>query len=122
MTKGIAPMDELSLFTLALGVSKPWQVVDLKFSNRNDTAHSAFSSAQNRLNASNKFTRTKGLCHVVVSAKLQSFNFVIHGIKSSKKEHRRLFAALPERGNDIPAILVRQHNIENYEHVIAREG
>jgi len=32
MTKGIAPMDELSLFTLALGVSKPWQVVDLKFS------------------------------------------------------------------------------------------
>lgn len=25
-------MDELSLFTLALGVAKPWQVVDLKFS------------------------------------------------------------------------------------------
>jgi len=31
-TKGIASMDELSLFTLALGVSKPWKVVDLKFS------------------------------------------------------------------------------------------
>jgi transposase len=30
--KGYALMNELGLFTLALGLSKPWQVVDLKFS------------------------------------------------------------------------------------------
>jgi transposase len=30
--KGIVLMDELSLFTLALGLSKPWQVVDIRFS------------------------------------------------------------------------------------------
>jgi hypothetical protein len=30
--KGNASMDELGLFTLALGLSKPWQVSDLKFS------------------------------------------------------------------------------------------
>ena len=30
--KGYASMNELGLFTLALGLSKPWQVVDLKFS------------------------------------------------------------------------------------------
>ena len=30
--KGYASMDELGLFTQALGLSKPWQVVDLKFS------------------------------------------------------------------------------------------
>jgi hypothetical protein len=32
ITKGIVPMDEHILFTIALGVSKLWQVVDLKFS------------------------------------------------------------------------------------------
>jgi transposase len=30
--KGIASMDELSLFSLALGLAKPWKVADLKFS------------------------------------------------------------------------------------------
>jgi transposase len=30
--KGDVSMDELSLFTLALGIAKPWRVVDLKFS------------------------------------------------------------------------------------------
>lgn len=30
--KGYASMDELGLFTQALGLSKPWQVIDLKFS------------------------------------------------------------------------------------------
>lgn len=30
--KGYASMDELGLFTQALGLAKPWQVVDLKFS------------------------------------------------------------------------------------------
>lgn len=32
LTKGCASMDELTLFSLALGLAKPWQVVDLKFS------------------------------------------------------------------------------------------
>jgi transposase len=31
-TKGYASMDELALFTLALGLSKPWQVAEVKFS------------------------------------------------------------------------------------------
>jgi len=32
LTKGYAAMDELALFSLALGLAKPWRVVDLKFS------------------------------------------------------------------------------------------
>jgi len=32
LTKGCASMDELTLFSQALGLAKPWQVVDLKFS------------------------------------------------------------------------------------------
>lgn len=32
LTKGTAAMDELALFSIALGLTKPWQVVDLKFS------------------------------------------------------------------------------------------
>ena len=32
VTKGNASMDELALFSLALGLTKPWQVGDLKFS------------------------------------------------------------------------------------------
>lgn len=30
--KGIASMDELSLFSLALGLTKPWKVAEIKFS------------------------------------------------------------------------------------------
>jgi hypothetical protein len=41
--KGVVLMDELTLFTMALGLSEPWEVVDIKFSKDEGrlTGHSA---------------------------------------------------------------------------------
>src|SRR5262249_61983179 len=86
-----------------------------------DRAESAAGAAQQRLDACNHFDGGKRLDQIVVSPAVEPRHAILDGIAGGENENRYPIAGLPDRGQEVDAVLVRKAEIED-RRVIWRGG
>ena len=72
-----------------------------------------WNASQHRAHAGEQFRKRERLHQIIVGAQLESFHPIANTIAGGKKENRRGDPIAPQFGNDIPAIFVRQHHVDD---------
>src|SRR5215471_5882674 len=60
-----------------------------------------------------QFRKRERFDQIVVRAQLQPFHAVAHAVAGGKKENRRASPVVSEVGDQLPAVLVGQHDIDD---------
>ena len=79
---------------------------------------SGLAAAQESANARQEFDEGEGLDQVIVGALFQAFDAIVERAAGAQDEHRRADFAVADFFEDLQAVHVRQHPVENHQIVI----
>src|SRR6266446_3955124 len=78
------------------------------------------STAQYRAHSCEQLRKCERLDQIIVCAQLESFHPVAHTVTRGQKKNGRANAIAPKFCNHFPAVLVREHDIDNQKIKLAR--
>ena len=81
--------------------------------------HGRCAAAQQSSDSRQQLGKGKGLHQIVVRAQLQSLDPMLNGAQSRQQQDGHPFIGGAQHSDNIPAIHIGQHNIENQQVIIA---
>src|SRR5882724_2231030 len=78
------------------------------------------SAAQYRAHPCEQFCKRERFDKIIVCTQLESFHPITHTVTRGQKENGRANAIAPKFCNQFPAVLVREHDIDNQKIKLAR--
>src|SRR5947207_15832545 len=73
------------------------------------------STSQHRTDTREEFRKREWFDQIIVCTQLESFHTIADAVAGGKKQNGRADFVAPQVGDDIPAVLVRQHDVDDEE-------